>query len=102
MARPVGPICCKCGREMRPEENGVVAVLYAHQPPVPYEAYRADKWRCPSCGTEVLSGYSQEAIAVHFEVTEMAQVLAIADRRGNRYNVYERGPALHTYTPGAE
>jgi len=51
------PICVKCGRSMKPEKNGVIAEEM--QDPGMQQGYKKwsfDKWKCPICGYEVLSG----------------------------------------------
>ena len=76
MARPVGPVCVTCNREMFPEKNGVRAVLHASFGP--YEVYVADLWECLKCGVQVLVGFGRGPLAQHFE-PEFAKVSAGAE-----------------------
>ena len=61
------PVCVKCKREMSPAKNGVWWVkmrrLVVQKQPThftarqePYKMTMADKWKCDSCGMEVLAG----------------------------------------------
>lgn len=91
MSRPVGPICCACEVEMRPERNGVVVVTYFADPPRVYETYNADRWKCPKCGVKVAVGFSERETAVWFDTPRMERALIEADRTpGNRVDCYER------------
>ncbi len=80
MARPATPICVLCERPMIPEKNGVYALLMAHMPPKIYEVYHSDKYRCTICGNEILSGYGNDAVIIHYQEDadeRIARILAL-------------------------
>ena len=83
------PVCPKCEVEMYPETNGVTVVTHAHNPPVPYEAYMADLWKCRICGSEVVTGYSQNAFVTKDNPEKMAEAVAYAEQNGTLVNVWE-------------
>ena len=58
-------ICVKCECEFRPEQNRVGVIETASFGP--YKLWRADLWKCPSCGIEVVSGFGRKPVAEHFE-----------------------------------
>lgn len=66
------PVCVKCGVEMRPETNGVGLLDMADFGP--YQIWDADKYKCPTCGYEIVVGFGQAAIAEHFEESFNQQV----------------------------
>ena len=56
------PVCVPCGLAMKPEDNGVRAVeTKDKEKQEEYRIWSADKWKCPGCGHEVLSGYGDRA-----------------------------------------
>lgn len=61
------PICVSCEVEYRPKRNGTPVIEMFSDPPRPYKIWNADTWRCPSCGHEIVKGYSLKPIAIHFE-----------------------------------
>jgi hypothetical protein len=65
-------VCVKCQRKLRIEKNGVNAIEFT---PVhtkegkflqlePYQVHDTDKWKCPTCGIEVLAGFGQQPWAI--------------------------------------
>ena len=88
MARPVGPICCKCGVEMRIYMNGVLAVTHFQDPPQPYEVWASDCYKCPNCGAKVLTGYGDHELAAHYDTARMARVMRGALLVGEIQDVY--------------
>ena len=57
------PVCVKCGLTMHVEQNGVVALeTTTREKDIPYRIWRADKWKCPGCDMEVLSGFGNVAV----------------------------------------
>ncbi|KKK89938.1 hypothetical protein LCGC14_2728070 [marine sediment metagenome] len=67
------PVCPKCNRELHPETNGV-GVLDLGGDGKPYELYDADLWKCPGCGIEVVGGFGQGPISVHYLADFEAQI----------------------------
>jgi len=63
------PACVPCGRFFKPEKNGELVaenkpIGGAWIPPgkdapgwIGYKVYRADKWKCHGCGTEIIVGW---------------------------------------------
>lgn len=56
-------VCIKCQIELRPKENGVLAVSMASFGA--YEVYEADIWHCPGCGWEGILGFGSDSVAQH-------------------------------------
>lgn len=54
------PVCVKCRERMQVLKNGVWFVTFyddgVSPELVPYNATQYDKWQCPACEQEVLSG----------------------------------------------
>jgi len=50
------PLCVKCQMDMRAERNGVTVVETYMGDKSPYKTMRADLFKCPCCGFEVISG----------------------------------------------
>ncbi len=65
-------VCVKCQRFMRIEKNGVT-VEEQTEVGEPYKLWDADKYRCPACGFEVISGFGRGPIAEHYQPTYEAQ-----------------------------
>lgn len=56
------PVCVACGLTMYPEENGICAMeMKDKEKTEPYRIWSTDKWKCPGCGIEVLSGFGDRA-----------------------------------------
>lgn len=73
------PACVPCGLFFKPEKNGVLVaenkpIGGARQPPgkqAPelwegYKIWRADKWKCAGCGTEIIMGYGFAPVSQDF------------------------------------
>ncbi len=56
----IAPVCCKCNKEFRCEKNGVEAIEQADFGD--YKYFRTDKYKCPTCGIEVLVGFGEPLI----------------------------------------
>ena len=55
------PICCKCRIVMRCEKNHfIVRDLEAEGFPSTY--WVADKWKCPVCGHEIVTGFAHKSV----------------------------------------
>jgi len=67
-----GRVCVKCQVEMRPEKNGVGALLMAAD--APYHLYDADLWKCPVCGIQAVLGFGKEPVAEAHEPDFMARL----------------------------
>jgi len=72
------PVCVPCRMFFRAEKTGfyfIEGMPHGNAPPgnaapemwSPYKIWSSDKWRCPGCGTEILSGFGREALALHNE-----------------------------------
>lgn len=58
------PVCVKCGVELKPGTNGVGLLDMADFGP--YQVWDADKYKCPTCGYEIVVGFAQAAISAHY------------------------------------
>lgn len=65
-------VCAPCGVFMRIERNGVT-VEEQTEDGEPYKLWDADKYRCPQCGHEIVSGFGREPIAEHYQPTYREQ-----------------------------
>jgi hypothetical protein len=79
--------CAKCEVDFRPEKNGVRLIELFQNDKEPYAIWNADLWKCPICGVEIISGYSQHPIYHHEE--NFQRLLGIA-KQGQFYYNYER------------
>ena len=62
------PICVMCQREYKCEKNGVRALEhFSEEDEAIYKIWSSDKWKCPSCGHEILYGFGLEPIAEHYQ-----------------------------------
>jgi DNA-directed RNA polymerase subunit RPC12/RpoP len=59
------PVCAKCNKEMRVVKNGVGVLDMADFGPC--KIWDADKWKCPTCGYEIIVGFGQGPIREHFQ-----------------------------------
>jgi len=50
------PVCCSCKNAMRCERNGVYIHDEEHNG-VPVRYYCGDRYECPWCGVQVITGY---------------------------------------------
>jgi hypothetical protein len=81
------PICIPCERFYRPLKNGV---FFTEGMPIgndakpglaeperwrPYKLWCGDKWRCPDCGHELISGVGHSPVSEHYldDFTEVSQ-----------------------------
>lgn len=66
MAHIPKAVCLKCNLEYKVEKNGVTmeAIVVANTESLavttrPYYKIDSDKWKCPGCGHEILTGFAQ-------------------------------------------
>ena len=52
------PVCVPCKVEFRCDKNGVPYVQTTNGNP--YQVWDSDRWKCPSCGALVLSGFGMK------------------------------------------
>ena len=60
------PICTKCQIEMKRERIGVIALYMYADPPRPYKAVMADKFKCEKCGTVIVAQFADHPFWEHF------------------------------------
>ena len=58
------PVCVKCGKELRPKENGVKLVEIDKQGNE-YEVWYGDLWQCPLCDNQIINGFGDGPIIPH-------------------------------------
>lgn len=58
-------ICVKCEVPFKIEKNGIIVPEMFMKNTKIYKIFRADKWRCPVCGMEVVTGFG-DCFAEHF------------------------------------
>ncbi len=80
------PVCVKCRRFYRmvragfyfiegmPIEHPAEPGLAEPQKWGPYKLWVGDHWRCPGCGSEILSGFGSHSIAEHYQRDFQEQV----------------------------
>jgi len=93
-------VCVKCQTEYSSAlgEIGVIVVEMAYNPPVPYKIWGADLLKCPGCGVEVVSGFSDRPIA-----RDSAATVLLADtlRIGKARIVYDYERPVNVAQEGA-
>lgn len=63
-------VCVKCEVPFIVEKNGItVAEMFLNNTKV-YKLWRADKWKCPICLFEIISGFGQNEFAEHYYAKE--------------------------------
>ena len=60
-------VCAKCEVELKPEHNGVIVSEMMNNNTKIYKLWRADLWKCPGCGIEVVLGFASMPLMEHFE-----------------------------------
>lgn len=58
-------VCTKCNVTMKPKENGQIALEMADFGP--YKIWQCDKYYCPECEAEVLTGFGRDPISEHYQ-----------------------------------
>lgn len=67
MSRPIRPLCVKCEVEFAVKKNSQSALLTLDKEGnKPFELYNCDVWECPICGFQIVGGFGQNPVAVHF------------------------------------
>ena len=61
-------VLCGCGRFMQVAQNGVT-VEELTEDGAGYKLWDADRWRCPECGAEVVTGFGRAPLAEHYQPT---------------------------------
>lgn len=85
-----GLVCLPCGKFFRPKKNGVwieEGMPISKTEWGPYKIWQADLVECPSCRTEVVTGFGMKAAVEHFQpdyskFREMAKPIARIDDCG--------------------
>jgi DNA-directed RNA polymerase subunit RPC12/RpoP len=58
-------ICVTCQTEFILFEKGVNVIEMFLKPPRPYKIWRADLYKCPGCGAEIINGFALGPSAIH-------------------------------------
>ncbi len=61
------PTCVKCECDLNPQPDEVYCVETRGEERRPFRIWHADKWKCPKCGVEFISGYGFMPLAVEDE-----------------------------------
>ena len=59
--------CATCALELRIVNTGAVSAEMFQGNSRIYRLWSTDKWKCPGCGFQVLSGFAQRPLAEHFD-----------------------------------
>lgn len=59
-------VCVKCRVLMKPIENGVIAQENFDDNKRGYKIWDTDKWGCPNCGYDILTGFGTNPLAEHY------------------------------------
>jgi hypothetical protein len=71
-------LCVNCKRKLKCERQGVhVVETFGRDSDDPYKLWRADLYKCPDCGFEVVCGFGASNYAEHYEADFPAQLGAI-------------------------
>ena len=60
------PVCVKCKVELIPDKNGVKVVDMFLKNQSPYQIWDADRWICPECGIQIITGFGKAPLYQHF------------------------------------
>ena len=60
-------ICVTCGREMRVCTMGIIVIEMFGKSERPYRLWSADRYLCPECNTEVVSGFADKAFGEYYQ-----------------------------------
>ena len=82
-------VCVKCEREFKPETNGVIVAEMFQKNTKIYKLWRADLYKCPVCGVEIVVGFGQYPIAEHF-TDDCERIVNDAVATGNRRVIYDK------------
>jgi len=62
------PICVKCQTEFRNIKSGIAVIDMFSDPPEPYQVWLADLFECPTCKTQIVSGFGDRLLVRHHDV----------------------------------
>ena len=84
-------MCVKCQREFTRVKCGQAVIDMFSSPPQPYKLWMADRWKCQSCGVEIIVDFGSKEIAAHYEEAFASFLASFRDAVRN----YEYGvPAI--------
>lgn len=87
-------VCVKCQTELKPLINGITLIEMAEFGP--YKVWAADTWKCPGCGTEIVSGFSHQPLRQdHWEGDFLEWLEGVKKRAPAVVYDYER-PTMET------
>lgn len=82
-------ICVECQLSYKAEEYGVLILELFQRDSEIYKIWFADLYRCPGCGREMIAGFSDKPLAVHYQKELMKKALEIVeDYKTKRKGVY--------------
>jgi hypothetical protein len=88
----VTTVCCACQRELKCDRNGVLVIYRVRGEHRFYKAYNADRWKCPECGIEIISGFGSrprlEGLGQSDLEAQVAKLAAETDLMGRTRPVY--------------
>ena len=67
------PLCVSCGVRFKPEKNGVYVKVIKSNGMLYYVA-QGDKWKCPKCGFEIITGYGSDAILCDYQMVQQDNI----------------------------
>lgn len=70
-------VCVKCGRILKIDKNGVVAMELMDDGIEPYRIFMFDRWKCPECGVEMLKGQGQAAYVYNPDWNRLHELVTI-------------------------
>ncbi len=91
MSRPIFPHCVKCQVLYRPKTNGMTLEMMAGFGS--FELFKADLIECPGCGNQIIHGYGQNPVSVHFW-DDYKEALEKEKKLGKMYKSYEKVGAV--------
>lgn len=59
-------ICIECEVEYQQIKSGNPIIEMFSNPQKPYKIWSADRWECPKCNHQIISGFGYEPITEHF------------------------------------
>jgi hypothetical protein len=88
-------ICVKCNLEMRPAKNGQPVESMTEEGP--YQLIMGDKYQCPECGADVVTGLANKPMAEHFQENYGELREACASRDGAIVRFWSNAKAMESY-----
>jgi hypothetical protein len=65
--RPRKPVCVKCKKTFRCENNNAILVEFYQSNSMIYKIWRCDIYKCPKCGVEICYGFGDRPVMTNID-----------------------------------